>query len=621
MNIQVQCCGLVLLCFLVYFTICNKHLGLYTERIFLRIISADIVCVSLDILSIVAISCRIYIREWLLELICKMYVSSLVYVAYLALCYVLTDLYPEHIYKVKVKKYTVAVIFSMIVVFILPIYYFHEGRVVYTYGGSVLSTYCCAILFILNASYYIIRYYKKINEKRIQAIFVWMITLLVATIIQFFNNEWLLVGYAISLTSVILFFILENPKTNIDRQFGCFNSYALTAFMKHVYLENKSYSIMIMSYSHYHESNIENMRIIEHMLKLANYIKSYKNVKVFKDVEAQLVLLFHSKEELDQLLMDIEHKHYDIDLQPHIFVMYDSRCVKNESEFFRLFKYYNIRTKMIEENKVFYLTKERVEVFHHKEEICSMIIDAIEHDKILIYYQPIFSTKTKKFVSAEALVRIQGKDGKLVLPGEFIEIAEEYKLIRQLGEIVFEKTCIFLVEEKLEEYGLQHMDVNLSVVQCENQNLAKRYIDIMNKYKLNPSLINLEITETALISSKNIMIYNMEQLLNIGVAFSLDDFGNGQSNLNYIVNMPFHIVKLDMSLIKNYFINDKAKLIVESSIKMVHDMGLEIVAEGVETEEQYNKMVEIGIDYIQGYYFSKPLSQAKYLDYLKENNK
>ena len=120
--------------------------------------------------------------------------------------------------------------------------------------------------------------------------------------------------------------------------------------------------------------------------------------------------------------------------------------------------------------------------------------------------------------------------------------------------------------------------------------------------------------------SKQILLDNMKRLIDYGVNFSLDDFGTGQSNLNYIVDMPVDIVKFDRDMISAYFDNNKAKYVMDAAMHMIHGLGLKIVSEGIETNEQFGKMNELGISYIQGYYFSKPLEKAKFIEYLIEHN-
>ena len=139
----------------------------------------------------------------------------------------------------------------------------------------------------------------------------------------------------------------------------------------------------------------------------------------------------------------------------------------------------------------------------------------------------------------------------------------------------------------------------------------------MNAYHVDPKQINLEITESASSNAKKTLLDNMNILLDYGVSFSLDDFGTGQSNLNYIVDMPVSIVKFDRSMTQAYFENDKARYVMDAAMHMIHGMKLEIVSEGIETKEAFETMERLNIGYIQGYYFSKPLPQKEYLEFLK----
>ena len=116
------------------------------------------------------------------------------------------------------------------------------------------------------------------------------------------------------------------------------------------------------------------------------------------------------------------------------------------------------------------------------------------------------------------------------------------------------------------------------------------------------------------------MIANMDRMISYGVSFALDDFGTGASNLNYIVDMPVQIVKFDRGMSQAYFASGKAKYVMDAAMHMIHGMGLAIVAEGVETEEQYAKMEEIKIDFIQGFYFSKPLPEEEFLEFLRRKS-
>ena len=209
----------------------------------------------------------------------------------------------------------------------------------------------------------------------------------------------------------------------------------------------------------------------------------------------------------------------------------------------------------------------------------------------------------------------------MIFPGDFIDIAERTGLIIELGKEVFRQVCEFISEHNLEEMGLHYIEINLSTVQCSEANLADEFIGVMGEYGINPRSVNLEITETSVLENKAILLDNMEKLISYGVTFSLDDFGTGQSNLNYIVDMPVEIVKFDREMVSSYFDNMKAKYVMDAAMHMIHGMGLKIVSEGIETVEQFAHMRELGISYIQGYYFSKPISRQDFVEFINIHNK
>ena len=249
-----------------------------------------------------------------------------------------------------------------------------------------------------------------------------------------------------------------------------------------------------------------------------------------------------------------------------------------------------------------------------------LISDAIINDRLEVWYQPIYSTELRRFASAEALVRIRRENGELVPPADFIPIAESNGSILKVGETVFRKVCEFLNKSEIDKHGISYIEINLSVVQCAYEKLAEDYISIMADYGISPKLINLEITESASMNAKKTLLENMKRLTSYGVNFSLDDFGTGQSNLDYIVDMPVDIVKFDKGMTSAYFENGKAKYIMDAAMSMIQGMNLKIVSEGIETEEQFKVMNDLGINYIQGYYFSKPLSADEFMKFIIKNN-
>ena len=166
--------------------------------------------------------------------------------------------------------------------------------------------------------------------------------------------------------------------------------------------------------------------------------------------------------------------------------------------------------------------------------------------------------------------------------------------------------------------GLDYIEVNLSVVQCMQNNLADSIISLADTHEVDSRKINLEITETAAAERPIMLIKNMKMLVENSYSFSLDDFGTGYSNISSMVDMPLDIIKFDKSIIDRARTSRDGKILLESLTAMVKKMGKRIVAEGVETEEQLHELEAMGIDYIQGFYFSKPLPSEKFIEFVND---
>jgi EAL domain-containing protein (putative c-di-GMP-specific phosphodiesterase class I) len=246
---------------------------------------------------------------------------------------------------------------------------------------------------------------------------------------------------------------------------------------------------------------------------------------------------------------------------------------------------------------------------------------AIAEHKFRIYYQPIYSVAHGRFISAEALIRLIDDEYGFVSPGIFIPAAERKGVILPIGDFVLEDVHRFISENDLDKLGLEYIEVNLSVMQCLQEDLPAKLAMLGEKYGVSPDKVNLEITETTSADiGAGIMDDNLELLSGMGYTFSLDDFGTGYSNMQRVSRLPLKIIKLDKSLVDDMQSPDGLS-IMRNTVKMMRDIDKELVAEGVETEENLQCLEELGCHFIQGYYFSKPLPEDEFVECLKKHNK
>ncbi|MGB4466741.1 MAG: EAL domain-containing protein [Azovibrio sp.] len=241
---------------------------------------------------------------------------------------------------------------------------------------------------------------------------------------------------------------------------------------------------------------------------------------------------------------------------------------------------------------------------------------ALESGQFLLHYQPQVEPGSGRVVGVEALVRWQHPTRGLVPPLDFIELAEETRLIIPLGQWVLYEACRQL--KAWHEAGLDqlHMSVNLSPYQFQDENLPERVRQVLASTGLPPARLHLEITESMAMKNPEATVRMMQTLNEIGVKLALDDFGTGYSSLAYLKLFPIHILKIDRSFVKDIETDENDAAICEMTMLLVHKLGLQAVAEGVETQAQLDFLRRIGCQWIQGYLFSKPLPTPQAWEFL-----
>lgn len=259
------------------------------------------------------------------------------------------------------------------------------------------------------------------------------------------------------------------------------------------------------------------------------------------------------------------------------------------------------------------------EDFKLKSELDEVIANAIENKKFQMYYQPIYSAKKMKFVSAEALIRLIDDKYGFVSPGLFIPAAEASGAIHQIGDYVVDAVCRFLAENDLKKMGLEYIEINLSVAQCVEADLVYKILAALDRYELSVDKINLEITETAADFDPTMVDRNVNRLSEKGVKFSLDDYGTGYSNIKRVVSLPIDVVKLDKSFVDEMD-DPQMWIVIKNTVNMLHEMKKDILVEGVEEERTLTRFLNLGCEYIQGYYFSRPLPEKEFIRFMTEKN-
>ena len=258
--------------------------------------------------------------------------------------------------------------------------------------------------------------------------------------------------------------------------------------------------------------------------------------------------------------------------------------------------------------------EEMEKMLEEEGKIESEMYNALMAKEFKVYYQPKIYTDSEKLYGAEALVRWEHK-GQVISPSRFIPLFEKNKFILKLDVYIFEEVCKSMKKWK-EELGLEPtISINISRDHFMDEHFLEKYFMIVAKYGVNPNKIDLEITESAALEEGIDIVEIMNKIKKLGFLVSIDDFGTGYSTLSMLQDMPIDIIKVDKSFVDR--IGKTKKNIVDYIIKIAKELGLLTIAEGIETKEQRDYLLEKGCDVIQGYYYSKPLSTLDFEDYIK----
>lgn len=236
---------------------------------------------------------------------------------------------------------------------------------------------------------------------------------------------------------------------------------------------------------------------------------------------------------------------------------------------------------------------------------------ALVHEQFVLHYQPQVSLATGRIVGVEALLRWRQADGRIIGPGQFLPRAEENGFIVPINEWVIREACGQLVAWQRAGLPPLRMGVNLSPVQLQRQSVPLLVARILGEMSLDPRLLDLELTESTVTQDAESVALQLRQLRELGVMVSIDDFGTGYSSLSYVKQFPADRLKIDQSFVRDLLTDPSDAAIVRAVINLGHSLGLEVVAEGVETAEQAEHLKAEGCDEVQGYYFGRPMPASE----------
>lgn len=480
-------------------------------------------------------------------------------------------------------------------------------------------------IVILSSIFIFLKNNRKNMSARNRGIFNGTVFLFLGVVSDNIINDVILVDFFFSLSMMIMYIASENPEYFRSENIRCFNHIAFKRFVNElIYRKERFYiygieirnAATITGYrgtDTFYSGIKTYIRWLEERLPTAYifYINNGVLNIIFLDKPRDLVF-----ENICDESMKRPFKSCNGDVRFWIRKIYldcSSDLCRNSSFIVNAEKY-AISHKLYKSEDI-YVDENVYKRIEYEGSIYSIVENSIKDDSLRIYIQPIYSPKSGKVIAGEILSRIDAGPLGIIMPSDFIPIAEKSGIIIELSYNMFEKACRFISDKKIFENGIKFLSVNCSPMQFQDLELADKLKKIADRYKVDFSNFRFEVTESY-ISNNDIMKIHIEKFKKYGAYIAMDDFGKGSSSLSRLREVDFDIIKLDMSLIWGYFYSEEDML--ADVIDLLKKENFEIVAEGVETEDMAKVLSDMGCDYLQGYFFSRPVKAENLLSCIDE---
>ncbi|MBO4904018.1 MAG: EAL domain-containing protein [Lachnospiraceae bacterium] len=568
------------------------------------------------------------------------YLLILVFIPLLFLLYILASTDMWHRLDRSVKKSSacfipIAVYISMFVCnyFYPVIFEIGPDKMLIRHWGYYY-TYFIFFFYIVLSAVFIRKYVSPVDERRAGILTVPIIIVIAGMTVNYFAPGHNIVCFTITLCILLLILINRRVEDSVDVSTGMHTYKVFAEDMRTNFKTGKQMELILLNIVNFKYA----LRIVGYdpMLRMMTPM-SAEILRIMKRFHAQFMCYYNGD---GKFAIELSRKHFDfareiaeeitrsirqnIRLEVADFELEINTClvtcpddISDVDSLFVLISDLDLAEsngRVVSASSITG-TKE----FMLKKEMTTIIDRAMTNHYFSVFYQPIYNTSTKSFRSAEALLRLRDPKYGYISPTLFIPMAEKSGAIHAIGSFVLEEVIKFIASPDFDDLGVDYIEINLSVMQCLRSDLAEEIIGLAQKYNVDPSKINLEITETASGYSQSKLYTNITALSEYGFSVSLDDFGTGYSNLMRIASLPLDIVKLDRVFV---LMEEEGgnHVIIRNLIRMLRDMKLKVLVEGVETAEMVDSFVSLGADEIQGFYFSKPLTKSAFIRFQKEKN-
>lgn len=491
--------------------------------------------------------------------------------------------------------------------------------------GEILI-YIAAALYYVMALIVFTRSWTYIAGKRKVAIVFSFVLVAAGVFVQLLDKNLKVEVLAESIGFTGAMMAVENEDDRIDFGTMFYNrialSYDVGGCMKH----HRKLSVIVLRINNYEVINRlagnEETNVLSDILSgfLTSLVKRYY-IYVPNDSTFVMTLYDTPGKEVDQLVDKLsarmeepwEYQDFSIQISSTILVTQMPEQIREVSELF-----YMIDSPVPQKELKPVMKEHDLDYIMRRQAVEKAIIRGFTDNSFEVYFQPTYHIDGR-IHGAEALTRMNDKELGRIFPDEFIPVAEQTGMIDDLDDYVLEEVCKFIRSGIPQKYGVVNINVNLSVLQCMKPGFIRNINRIVEQYGIKKRSINFEITESIAADDYRILSKVIKQLKDDGYLFSMDDYGTGYSNVSAIFSLNLDVIKIDKSILWGAEKSKLGMIVLENTIRMIRQMEKKILVEGVETKEQIELLRKLGVDYLQGFYFSKPIPKDEFIQLIEKD--
>ena len=513
-------------------------------------------------------------------------------------------------------------------------YYISDsGELEFNYPQGATVNLCLYVYFPI-AAYIYVKYIKTLSSEKQVSLIIYYLMMLLGIPVRIITRSSSIFEFSVSLALLLCVYTFQNPSEFTDRISGAGTKTALNFAVNTNLLHKKVFTVFGIAIDRLEViMGGESLETISELLsQITAYLKQLcPEGNLFYADDGNYLMIFPDAEPDDPIINKTAEMIKKRFKEPWTMKGQELRLFQSPyaiglpDEIDSLEKFSEVReiikkARLKHGKDVLRVSDLNLKHVEHDKKIDSIVKHALEDELLEVYYQPIYNTKEGKFTSCEALLRLRDPQLGFISPAVFMPVAERNGTVIDIDHFVLNSVCEMMAKTDAVQLGLRYAEVNLSVVDCIQTTLAGNVIKTLEKNGIKPEQINLEITETFEEGITAVMDENISKLRDYGISFSMDDFGTGYSNLARISSLPVEIFKLDKSIIQSAFESETAYMVMLNLIKIIKTMDKHIVAEGVETEEQAKQIIRLGCDYIQGFFYARPMPKDRFIEFLRRNN-